>query len=267
MKILNKFLKLEPKNRDQLITVLRNASHKNLIAGDALSMIEGVLQISELQVRDIMTPRSQMVVIKFDQEFDDLLKTVIQSGHSRFLVIGDTEDNVIGLLHAKDLLNYAQIQAQTSFELQDILRPASIVPESKRLNLLLKEFRANRNHMAIVVDEYGNVSGFVTIEDIIEQIVGDIEDEFDINEEALIKQHSETEYIIKAHTPIDDFNEYFQEKFDQEEFDSIGGLVIHAFGHLPRRGETITIKNRYQFKVLHGDNRRVRLLHLTLGEK
>lgn len=258
---LSQALLPEPQDRKQLIDLLRDAEQRDLLNPDTLAMIEAVLQFSEMQVRDIMIPRNQMVVVNENQALESIFTTVIDSGHSRFPVIGDNPDEVVGILHAKDLLRYEKGDAE-KFDLNEILRPPVIVPESKRLDVLLKEFRTNRNHMAIVVDEYGGVAGFITIEDILEQIVGDIEDEFDIDEDAYIKKHSERHYIIKAHMPIEEFNEYFNDTLD-DDVDSIGGLVINAFGYLPKRGESITIK-RYTFKILNCDNRRIRLLQATL---
>ncbi|MEE9451728.1 MAG: CBS domain-containing protein, partial [Gammaproteobacteria bacterium] len=202
-----------PKNKKQLSKILVQAEQDNLLTVDTLGMVESVLQFAEMQVRDIMVPRNQMVKVEEDQPLQELLKIAIDSGHSRFPAIDESGNEVIGILHAKDLLQY-KIDKQGKFDLTNILRPAVVVPESKHLDVLLKEFRTNRNHMAIVIDEYGSIAGFVTIEDILEQIVGDIEDEFDIDEDAFIKKHSEKRYIIKAHMPLEDFNEYFNEMFD-----------------------------------------------------
>lgn len=255
----------QPKTQRQLTRLLRGAEQRNLLNADALAMIEAVLQFAEMQVRDIMIPRHQMVIVKEKQPLASLLKTVIESGHSRFPTIDETRDEVIGILHAKDLLRYSTDELD-KFDLTEILRPAVVVPESKHLDVLLKEFRTNRNHMAIVVDEYGGIAGFITIEDILEQIVGDIEDEFDIDEDAFVKKHSDLRYIIKAHMPIEEFNDYFKETLDPQEFDTIGGLVTHAFGYLPKRGEIVKIK-RYTFKILNCDNRRIRLLQANLSRK
>lgn len=253
----------EPKDREQLIELLRDAQQRRLLDSDALAMIEGVLQVSEMQVRDIMVPRAQMVVIKHDTSLQDILPIITESEHSRFPVIVESRDEVIGILLAKDLLGYFVPGRDTAFNVRDILRPAVFIPEGKRLNVLLKEFRANRNHMAIVVDEYGGVAGLVTIEDVLEQIVGEIEDEHDIDEESFIKKHSESNYTVKALTPIEDFNNYFDTDFSDAEFDTIGGLVVHGFGRVPRRGESLTI-GRFRFKVLHADNRRVHLLQVSM---
>lgn len=258
---LSQVLLPEPRNRVQLIELLRDAEHRNLLKSDTLAMIEAVLQFSEMHVRDIMIPRNQMIVVEEYQPLEEIFKTVIESGHSRFPAIGDHRDEVIGILHAKDLLKL-KIGTEEKFDLEELLRPAVIVPESKRLDVLLKEFRTNRNHMAIVVDEYGGIAGFVTIEDILEQIVGEIEDEFDIDEDTYIKKHSERLYIVKGHMPIEEFNVYFNENFDEQEVDTIAGLVVNAFGYLPKRGEIATIRG-YKFKVINCDNRRIRLLQVT----
>lgn len=258
---LSNALLREPHDREQLINLLRDATQRNILNADALAMIEGVLQVSELQVRDIMIPRSQTVYIQEKQSLCELLPTVGTSGHSRFPVMGDNRDEVVGILHAKDLLKYSLPEAP-AFNMLDNLRPAAIVPESKPLDVLLQEFRLNRNHMAVVVDEYGGVSGIVTIEDIIEQIIGDIADEFDYAEEDLIKPLSSNEFTVKALTPIDEFNSYFATDFSDEECDTIAGLITQRLGHLPQRGESLTIDN-LGFKIVHADNRQVRLLRVT----
>jgi magnesium and cobalt transporter len=226
-------------------------------------MIEGVLEVSEMQARDIMIPRSQMVVVREDVSPDEFLPVIIDSAHSRFPVIGDNRDEVVGILLAKDLLSYYAKNHRENFDIRDILRPAVFIPESKRLNVLLKEFRANRNHMAIVVDEYGGIAGLVTIEDVLEQIVGEIEDEHDFEEDLYIVKHNDTRYTAKALTPIEDFNAEFNAEFSDEEFDTIGGLLISKFGHVPSRGEETTI-GRFKFKVLRADSRRIHLLQIIL---
>lgn len=259
---LSNVLSGEPQDKESLIELLRAAEQRGLLDPDALAMIEGVFQVAELRVRDIMVPRAQMVVVERDAPLVDNLTKITESGHSRFPVIGDSRDDVMGILLAKDLLPHV-VANDTQVNIRDILRPAVFVPESKRLNVLLKEFRANRNHMAIVVDEYGGVSGLVSIEDVIEQIVGDIADEHDIDDAVLIKDHGGSRYTLKALTPIEDFNEYFQSTFDEEEFDTIGGIVVNSIGHLPKPGESVTI-DRFNFKVLHADSRRVHLLQMTL---
>ena len=251
----------EPKTRQQRLDMLRDAEDRNLFDAEALSMMEGVLQVAEMRVRDIMVPRAQMVVIEEDEPPEEFVKTVIDSAHSRFPVLGDNRDEVEGILLAKDLLAYFATQDQDEFDLRDAMRPVVYVPESKRLNVLLSEFRASRNHMAIVVDEYGGVAGLVTIEDVLEQIVGEIDDEHDSEEERYIKERSTGEYLIKALTPIEDFNEYFEVNLNDEEFDTIGGLVIKSFGHLPSRGER-TVFGDFEFEIIRADKRRVHLVQM-----
>jgi magnesium and cobalt transporter len=253
----------KPRDREQLVNVLRGAQRHGLFDADAQGMIEGVLQVAEMQVREIMIPRSQMVVVSRDDNPDELIPVAIQSGHSRFPVVGDSRDEVVGVLLAKDLLRYSSKNEQEQFSVREILRPAVFVPESKRLNVLLKEFRASRNHLAIVVDEYGGVAGMVTIEDVLEQIVGEIEDEHDIDEETYIRKFSDINYTVKALTPIEDFNEHFGTDFSDDEFDTIGGLVTDKIGRLPKRGETILLENM-SFQVVNADNRRIHLLKVTL---
>lgn len=255
---LKQFLQIEPQNKEQLISLLRDAHARALIDSETLAMIEGAILFAQMKVRDIMLPKKQMTCIPHDAALSAVIKIVTQSGHSRFPVTGDTSDEIIGILHAKDLLRF-QVPEQTAFNLQDIIRQTTFIPESKRLDLLLSEFRINRNHMAIVVDEYGAVAGFVTLEDIIEQIIGDIEDEFDIDEEAYIKVHSEAHYIIKAHTPISEFNEQLHAHFSDASYDTIGGIVMTNFGYLPKRGEVIMIE-QFEFKVINADARRIKLL-------
>ena len=229
----------EPEDREQLLELLRSSYERNLMDADALAMIEGVLQVSELQARDIMVPRAQMDVIDIHETPEKFLPKVIETGHSRFPVIGENKDDVIGILLAKDLLRY---YAGQEFNVREMLRPAVFIPESKRLNVLLKEFRRNRNHMAIVVDEYGGVAGLVTIEDVLEQIVGDIEDEYDFDEtEANILLDRNGLYRVKAQTEIDDFNATFGTEFSDEEYDTVGGLLLSRFGRLPKRGEEIVL--------------------------
>lgn len=252
----------EPENRDQLIQLLRDAKSRALLDTDALSMMEGVLQVSELRVRDIMIPRAHMVVIERDAPLEEILPIVIESAHSRFPVIGDDKGEVEGILLAKDLLTYFGEQKRR-FDIRDVLRAAVFVPASKRLNVLLNEFRASRSHMAIVVDEYGTADGLVTIEDVLEQIVGEIEDEHDFDEGTTILKRSDTEYTAKAVTSIDEFNDYFDSQFPDEEFDTIAGLVTQSLGHLPKRGEVAEI-DRFRFEVLRADSRRIHLLNIRL---
>ena len=258
---LGAWLSPEPDNREELVEILHAAYEKNLIDADALSMIEGVLQVSEMHVRDIMIPRAQMDVIDIADSPAAFIPFVIEAAHSRFPVIGENKDDVIGILLAKDLLRY---YAGEAFDVRDMLRPAVFIPESKRLNILLKEFRMNRNHIAIVVDEYGGVSGLVTIEDVLEQIVGEIEDEFDFDEtEDNIIQDRSGRFRVKAVTEIDNFNEVLGTQFSDEDYDTVGGLVVSKFGHLPKRGEH-TIFDGLKFQVLRADSRR---LHTLLVEK
>ncbi len=261
---LSQILLREPQDREQLVTLLRDAEQRNLLDAESLGMIEGVFQISEMQVRDIMIPRTQMVTINENDSAQTIIPSVIDSTHSRFPVIGDNRDEVIGILLAKDLLKFAFRTEESEFNIHEIIRPTIYIPESKRLDMLLSEFRQTKNHMAIVVDEYGGVSGCVTLEDILEQIVGEIEDEFDVDDDAYIKQHN-NHYVIKALTPIEDFNEFFTTDFSDDEFDTIGGLVIHAFGHLPQRGEKTAI-DKYVFEVINANKRRIKLLKMTIEE-
>lgn len=252
----------EPRDREEVIELLRNAEQREVLDADALGMIEGVLQVAEMQVRDIMVPRGLMVVVERDMSLEQMIPVITESAHSRFPVIGENRDEVLGILLAKDLLSYCFGRDPERFNVRDILRPAVFIPESKRLNVLLREFRSSHNHMAIVVDEYGGVSGLVTIEDVLEQIVGEIEDEHDFDEESLIRRFSDTRFTVKALTPIEDFNDYFGAAFSDEEFDTIAGLVIQGFGRLPKRGETVQV-GEFRFKVLHADNRRIHLLEVN----
>jgi len=263
---ISQILSGEPQDREELIALLRDAERRNLFDAEALAMIEGALEVGEMQVRDIMVPRAQMVVVEEDVPPEKFVSAVIESGHSRFPVIGDNRDEVRGILLAKDLLACFDSGTNRNFDMDDAMRPVVYIPESKRLNVLLREFRERRNHMAIVVDEYGGVAGLVTIEDVLEQIVGEIDDEHDIEEGRDIRRLSNREYVVKARTPIEDFNEYFNTDFSDEEFDTIGGLVIQSFGHLPERGESGEIAG-IGFRVLRADNRRVYLLRVTATEQ
>ena len=257
---LTAFLIREPEDREELLTLLHGAFERKLLDADALSIIEGALQVSEMTVRDIMIPRSQMDVVSIDDEPEQFIPFVMETRHSRFPVVGENKDDVVGILLAKELLNY--YTNPESFNLRDTLRPAVFVPESKRLNVLLRDFRANRNHIAIVVDEYGGVSGLVTIEDVLEQIVGDIEDEYDFDEaEDNIIPEAGARYRVKAQTEIAAFNEALGAQFSDEEFHTIGGLVLQAFGRLPKRGEATTIGN-FRFKVVRADSRRIYTLQV-----
>jgi magnesium and cobalt transporter len=262
---LSQILQVDPRDRDQLLDILRGSEKRDLLDADSLGMIEGVLEVSEMQARDIMIPRAQMVVLSRDSTPDEMLPIIVESGHSRFPVIADNRDEVVGILLAKDMLRYT-LEGKENFSIREILRPPVFVPESKRLNVLLKEFRSSRNHIAVVVDEYGGVAGMVTIEDVLEQIVGEIEDEHDIEEGKFILKHDEQHYIVKALTPVEDFNEYFDTEFSDEEYDTIGGLVLSEFGRMPKRGEIVDI-GMMSFRVLRSDNRRIYLLELILKEE
>jgi len=260
MERITAMLLREPEDRDELLDILRGAFERHLLDADALSMIEGVLAVSEATVRDIMIPRAQMDCVSIDDDPPDFLPLILETKHSRFPVIGESKDDVTGILLAKELLNY--YANPEGFVLRDTLRPAVFVPESKRLNVLLREFRANRNHIAIVVDEYGGVSGLVTIEDVLEQIVGDIEDEYDYDESHdNIIPEANGRFRVKAQTEIDDFNEQFGTQFPDDEFDTVGGLVLRAFGRLPKRGEATTMEG-LRFRVLRADSRRLHTLQV-----
>jgi len=257
---LSAFLTREPEDREELIALLRGAFDRRLLDADALSMIEGVLSVSETTVRDIMIPRAQMDCVSIDDSPPDFMPLIIETRHSRFPVIGESKDDVIGILLAKELLNY--YAKPDEFSLRETLRPAVFVPESKRLNVLLKEFRRNRNHMAIVVDEYGGVAGLVTIEDVIEQIVGEIDDEYDVEDDLNIRREAERQYTVRGVTRIDEFNEYFSAKLPEEEFDTVAGLVMKQLGRLPRRGESVTLEG-FEFRVTRADRRRIDALRVT----
>ncbi|MFT5176528.1 MAG: magnesium and cobalt transporter [Gammaproteobacteria bacterium] len=260
---LGQVLSGEPQNRDELVEILRDAQSRGLVGIDVLAIVEGALHVGDLQVRDIMIPRSQMVVVSADSAPEDFVSVVVESGHSRFPVVGDNRDQVEGVLLAKDLLAYFAAEEHPNFDLDDVMRPVVYIPESKRLNVLLAEFRANRNHMAIVVDEYGGVAGLVTIEDVIEQIVGEIDDEHDgEDEDGYIRRLTDGEHSVKALTPIEDFNEFFNTTISDEDFDTVGGLVIKALGHLPKRGESVDVSG-LTFHVLRADQRRVHLLRVV----
>jgi len=255
------WLAREPEDREELVELLRTSYERNLLDADALAMIEGVLQVSEMQAREIMVPRAQMDVIDIRESPDQFIPMVIQTGHSRFPVFGENKDNVIGILLAKDLLRY--YAGEEEFNVREMLRPAVFIPGSKPLNVLLKEFRKNRNHMAIVVDEYGGVAGLITIEGVIEQIVGDIEDEYDFEDvEDNIVLDKGGQYRVKALTEIADFNAVFGTRYGEQEFDTIGGLILSRFGRMPKRGEQISFDNLV-FKVLRADSRRLHLLQVA----
>ena len=255
---LSTLLLREPEDREELVALLHSAFERNLLDAEALAMIEGVLEVSELAVRDVMVPRSQMDVVSVDDAVETFLPYVMETAHSRFPVIGDSKDEVLGILLAKDLLSY--FADRDAFDLRDSLRPAVFIPESKRLNVLLREFRQTRNHMAIVVDEYGGVAGLITIEDVLEQIVGDIEDEYDFDEtESHIVPGKNGRWRVKAITELDDFNDYFHTGFAGDGIDTVGGLVVNELGHLPKRGETV-VRQGWRFTVLRADSRRLQML-------
>ncbi len=254
----------EPKDKEELLQLLKEAQQGNLLDRDAVGMIEGVMDVSEMQVRDIMIPRSQMEVIEREASLAEFLPIIVDSAHSRFPVIGENKDEVLGIILAKDLLPYVS-QSDSDFNIRDLLRPAMVVPESKRLNVMLKEFQTSRNHMAIVVDEYGGVAGLVTIEDVLEQIVGEIEDEHDVDdEESYILPAEAGHHSVRALTTIEDFNDYFKCDFSDEEFDTVGGLVLNGFGRMPKRGEHVDLGG-FRFTVQRADNRRVHLLDVSLA--
>lgn len=260
LKRLNTLLLRTPEDREQLVVLLHSAFKRNLLDSDALSMIEGVMHVSEMQTRDIMVPRSQMEAINISEPPEKFIPFVIETGHSRFPVTEGNKDNVIGILLAKDLLRYSA--GEEDFDVRDMLRPAVFIPESKRLNILLNDFRSNRNHIAIVVNEYGGVAGLITIEDVLEQIVGDIEDEYDFDEnEDNIVTESKGHYRIKATTEIDNFNEVLGAKLNSEDYGTIGGLVLKEFGRLPKHDEFVII-DQFKFRVLRADSRRLHILQV-----
>ena len=262
---LKQALLREPADNEQLVELLRAAHRKALFDADLLAMLEGVLQVDDMQVRDIMIPRSQVVMLERDAALQDLLRQTVESGHSRFPVIGESRDEVVGILLAKDLLRYFGKDAAKEVTIQKLLRPAAVIPESKRLNALLKEFRASHNHMAIVVDEYGGVAGLLTIEDVLEEIVGEIDDEHDHEEAEFIRpdgdRNGRPSFAVRALTRVEDFNEYFECELDDEEYDTIGGLVMHELGRLPRRGEKIDFGG-FEFAVIKADKRRIDALQV-----
>ncbi len=256
----------EPKNKDELVDVLADAQNRELINPETKQMIEGVLEVSEMKVRDIMIPRSQMVTIDRNQSLDEVLPIILESGHSRFPVVNEDIDHVDGILLAKDLLTYGFNSDVGEFSLKDIIRPGIIVPESKKVEPLLKEFRSNRYHMALVADEYGGISGVITIEDILEQIVGEIEDETDDEIEEDIKLLAGNVYLVRALTGLEDFNEYFNCQFDEKSADTIAGIVIGQLNHMPQKGEQLSL-GYFEFKVLAADNRRLQMLQVTVDKK
>ena len=252
----------EPKNRKELLEVLREAHLNKLLDSDALAIVEGAIQVADLQVRDIMVPRSQMMSIPVDQTPAEFLPAVIEAAHSRYPVTGESLDEVLGVLLAKDMLPLILQKEGQVFDIRQLLRPVTFVPESKRLNVLLKEFRAKRQHMAVVIDEYGGVAGLVTIEDVLEQIVGEIEDEHDVEEDSYIRPLPSGDFIVKALTPVESFNDFFECGYSEDEFDTMGGLVMSAFGHLPKRNE-VTELGEFRFRIVNADSRRIHLLRVS----
>ena len=259
-RILNAFAG-EPQNQKQLLDLLKNLQKHQLIGADELYMIGGVLQVSDMQVRDIMIPRGQMTVLEHSDSLPDIIEKITDSGHSRFPVIDDDKDDVVGILLAKDLLQLS-LENTDEFEFNDYIRPASFIPESKRLNVLLKEFRLKRSHMAMIVDEYGGVSGLVTIEDVLKQIVGKIDDEHDDDTEVDIQPHGANRYSVRALTPLQDFNDYFKTDYNNEDVETIGGYLLGHIGHLPERGETLVL-DQLTFKVMNADSRQVHLFQVV----
>lgn len=263
---LTTLLAREPKDREQLMEMLRDAEDRDVLSTEIVGMMERILHVSEMQVREIMVPKAQMMVVTKNAKLSDILPLVIESGHSRFPVLDPTGKDIVGILLAKDLLKYCFNRGPEHFNMKDVIRPVMFTSQSKRLDILLREFRTTRNHIAMVLDEYGRVEGLVTIEDVLEQIVGEIEDEYDIDEEGTqIKKLADGSFIVKSSTLIEEFNEYFHTDFSDEEFDTIGGIVLQAFGHLPKRGETVKIQ-QFRFKVLHSDNRRIYLLEVKISK-
>ncbi|HLJ39165.1 MAG TPA: transporter associated domain-containing protein [Steroidobacteraceae bacterium] len=262
LKRLTQGLTAEPQDRQELLTILRDAGERGIVDSDALGMIEGVLEVSDLKVRDIMVPRAQMVFVRRHERAASILPVVVESGHSRFPVMDEDRDDIVGILLAKDLLRLTA-EKRERFDIREYMRPALFVPESKRLNVLLREFRRNRNHMALVVDEYGGVSGLVTIEDVVEQIIGEIDDEFDVEDEQNIRRDAERQFTVRGVTRIAEFNEYFGAQLSEAEgFDTVAGLLMKQLGHLPRRGESATIDG-FEFRVLRADRRRIDALRVV----
>jgi len=254
------------KDRSQLVEMLAESQQRGVLDADAFAMLEGVLAVADLQVRDIMIPRVQMVCVYRDDPIARILPAVVESGHSRFPVLDGDRDDVIGILLAKDLLRLFAGATPAKFDMREYMRPVVFVPESKRLNVLLKEFRGNRNHMAIVVDEYSGVAGLVTIEDVIEQIVGDIDDEFDVEDDQNIRREAERQFSVRGSTRIEEFNQFFNVALPEGEFDTVAGLVMKQFGRMPRRGESVTL-GEFEFRVLRTDRRRIDSLRVTIPSK
>ncbi len=256
------FMTFEIESKDELSALLSTAKDNGILDQEAFQMMSGVVAVSDMQARDIMIPRAQMVVIEKDESLNEFLPKIVESGHSRFPIIGEDKDDVVGILIAKDLLGYLHQHEMNDFNIRDFMRPAVFVPESRRLNMLLKDFRSKRNHLAIVSDEYGGVSGMITIEDILEEIVGEIEDEHDIEEQqTFIRRQDADHYAVAGLTPIETFNDYFDAKLSEEEFDTVAGIITQAFGHLPQKGETIKL-DEFQFEILEADDRQIHRLRV-----
>ena len=254
----------EPRNRQDLLQLLREARERGLFEADALTMIEGVLAVSDMHARDVMVPRAQMVCVQRDDPVAHILPVVVESGHSRFPVLDEDRDDIAGILLAKDLLRLCGPEERQRFNIREYMRPAVFVPESKRLDVLLKEFRGNHQHMAIVVDEYGGVAGLITIEDVIEQIVGEIDDEFDVDDDQNIRREADRQYLVRGVTRIEEFNEYFNARLPEEQgFETVAGLLMRRFGRLPRRGEAVTIEG-FEFRITRADRRRIDALRVVL---
>lgn len=260
---IGKAFSSQPQDREELKEILKEACEQGIVDTDALAMIEGALEVSETQVRDAMIPRSQMVVVQIDSRLEEFLPQIVESGHSRFPVIGEDRDEVVGILLAKDLLPHLASGAE-NFHLSDTLRPAVVIPESKRLNMLLRDFRASRNHMAIVVDEYGGVSGLITIEDVLEEIVGEIDDEYDEEEEALILPTGQNRFQVQALTPIEDLNEMFDSDLSDDDYGTVGGLLLAEFGRVPEFDDVVVLDGRFEFRVTRADTRRIISLEMNV---
>ena len=252
-------------DRGSLVELLAESQQRGVLDADAFAMLEGVLEVADLQVRDIMVPRAQMICLRREEPLSRILTAIVESGHSRFPVLADDRDDVVGILLAKDLLRQFAAAATQRFDIREYLRPATVVPESKRLNVLLKEFRVNRNHMAIVVDEYSGVAGLVTIEDVIEQIIGDIDDEFDVEEDQDIRREAERQFSVRGSTRIAEFNQYFNVELPEDEFDTIAGLVMKQFGRMPRRGESVQLAG-FELRVTRADRRRIDTLRVNIPD-
>jgi magnesium and cobalt transporter len=260
---LQKVPGISPESRSELLEILDKSHQHGILDQDALDTIQRVMQVSDLQVRDVMIPRSHMIIVDNDSGLDECLRVLVESAHSRFPVIDGERDHVLGILLAKDVLRFFDEEEREQFTLRDLLRPAVFIPESKRLNVLLADFRSNRNHMAVVVDEYGGVAGLVTIEDVLEQIVGEIDDEHDVDDqEGMIRPLSDGDCVVKALLPLDEFNEHFGSKMRDSRFDTIGGLVMHRMGHVPKKGESVVIEG-LNLEIVHSDARRVHLLRIS----